>query len=453
MQDDKALLEAAERVVELAKAAGAETAEALARGQAQLEVRVRLGETEQVEEAMSHGLGLRVLKGGRSGSSYTSDLSEAGLRTLVEDAVELAGYAEPDPAAAPPPPESLARRWDVAGLELYDPSSASVDAKSAIAQAKEAEDAARAVAKVTGSRGASYGRSHGARALVTSGGFSGAYPFSFQSLSVSAIADDAEGKKRTGGQWDARRFLSDLRPAAQLGAEAGQKAVAKLGADKIATGTLPVVFHPDAGRALVSLLGSCLLGRALYQRSSYLLGRLGERVASEAVNLVDDALLPRGPGSRPFDGEGLASRRTPLIQAGGLASYLLDSYAANKLGLQPTGSARRGLGGRPTAAPSNLLLQPGTATPESLWSELSEGLYVTSMMGFGFNATTGDFSRGAEGFLIKDGALSAPVSEVTIGANFNELWANVDAVATDLDLRSSTACPHFRVQEMTIAGR
>lgn len=451
MNDKTELQAAAARVVAMAKDAGAQTAEALARRQAELQVRVRDGAKEQVEEAISAGLGLRVLSEDRSATAYTSDLSEAGLKTLVADAVELAAYSAPDPLAAPPPAEALATGPGPA-LELFDPSALSLDASQAIAQATACEAAAREVTGVTGSEGARYRRVYGTQALVTSGGFGGAYDFSFHSVSMKAIAEDAGGKKRTGSEWDGRRFLSDLRPAAEVGAEAGRRAVAKLGARKLKTCSLPIVFSPDAGRALLSLLGSCLLGRPLVQRASYLVDQLGELVASPQVQLVDDALLPRGPGSRPFDGEGLPSQRTSLIEDGRLRSYLLDSYAARKLALPGTASAHRGLGGRPNAAPSNLLLQPGTAKPEALWADLEEGLYVTSMMGFGFNPTTGDFSRGAEGFAIRGGQLAFPVSEVTIGANFRQLWADVDAVADDLDLRSSTAAPHFRVRQMTVAG-
>jgi PmbA protein len=215
---------------------------------------------------------------------------------------------------------------------------------------------------------------------------------------------------------------------------------------------MPVVFSPEAGRALLSLVCGCVSGSAVYKRQSYLADQEGERVASPLVSVLDDPLLPRAPGSRPFDGEGLPSRRNSVISEGRLESFLLDTYSARKLGKTSTGSAARGVGGRPSVAPTNFHLLPGERAPEDIIGEVKRGLYVTSTMGFGFNAVTGDFSRGAEGFLIEDGQLGMPVSEVTISLGFTDLWPRVDAVGRDLDPKASVASPTFRVARMMVAG-
>jgi PmbA protein len=229
--------------------------------------------------------------------------------------------------------------------------------------------------------------------------------------------------------------------------------VAKLGSEKIATGELPVVFDPEAGRALLRLLFSVISGGAIYRKSSYLLDREGTAVASPLVTIVDDPLIPRGPGSRPYDGDGLPSRQNVVVAGGVLKTYLFDTYSARKLGRRSNGCAGRGVGGAPHVTTSNFILQKGTTPAAEVVRSVERGLYVTDMMGYGFNAVTGDFSRGAGGFLIEKGQLTRPVSEITVSANFNELLQAVDAVGDDLDLRSSTACPTFRVSRMMIAGR
>jgi PmbA protein len=229
--------------------------------------------------------------------------------------------------------------------------------------------------------------------------------------------------------------------------------VAKLGSEKIATGELPVVFDPEAGRALLRLLFSVISGGAIYRKSSYLLDREGTAVASPLVTIVDDPLIPRGPGSRPYDGDGLPSRKNVVVEGGVLKTYLFDTYSARKLGRRSNGCAGRGVGGAPHVTTSNFILQKGATPAAEVVGGVERGLYVTDMMGFGFNAVTGDFSRGAGGFLIEKGQITRPVSEITVSANFNELLQAVDAVGDDLDLRSSTACPTFRVSRMMIAGR
>jgi PmbA protein len=237
-----------------------------------------------------------------------------------------------------------------------------------------------------------------------------------------------------------------------VGLEATRRTVAKLGARKVDTQEAPVVFDPEAGRAILGALFSVVSGGAWYRKSSYLIGREGAPCASPLITIADDPLIPRAPGSRPFDGDGLSSRRNVVVDAGILRTVICDTYSGRKLGRPSTHSAGRGVGGAPGPTTSNFIMQAGT-TPAADVAKLERGLYVTEMMGFGFNPTTGDFSRGAGGFWIEHGARAFPVTEVTISLNFDELWKTIDAVGDDLDLRSSTACPTFRVARMTIAGK
>lgn len=429
----------------------AEVVEVLVRDSTEMSAKVRMGEPELIEEAGSHAIGVRVIAEGRMASTYTSDASSAGLDALVADALELAALSEPDEFAAPPDAKDLVQ--EVPDLDLFDPQAQSVDAQAATERAIAAEQAARDLdPRISNSEGATYARTLSNMALVTKSGFAQGFAGSYQSLMVHPVADDQDGKKRNGFYWDARRHLSKLSSPESIGKEAAQRTLDKLGAKKVPTCSAPVIFDPDAGRALLSALFSCVSGNAIYKRSSYLCEREGEQVASDLVTIVDDPLLPGAPGSRPFDGEGLASRTNVVIENGVLKTYLLDTYSARKLGKKSTGSAARGFAGRPSVSSTNLHLRPGDADPESIIADVSEGLYVTSMMGFGFNAVTGDFSRGAEGFWIEKGKKAFPVSEITISLNFNDLWKGIDAIGNDLDPKTSHATPTFRVREMTIAG-
>jgi PmbA protein len=288
--------------------------------------------------------------------------------------------------------------------------------------------------------------------MVLSSGFRGTTKGSYQSLSVVPIAADEGGKNRRGYHWTARRHLAELEPAAEVGQEAARRTLRKLGARTLSTREVPVVFDPDAARSILGMLAGCVMGSSIWRKSSYLVGREGTRVASDLITVVDDPLLPRAPGSRAFDGEGLASRKNLVVERGILRTYLCDSYSARKLGRESTASAARGGGASVGPSTTNFVLQPGTDSNESIVRGTAQGLYVTEMMGFGFNAVTGDFSRGAAGFWIEDGALAYPVSEVTISLNVDQLWQTIDAVGSDLDLRTATAAPTIRVAKMTVAG-
>lgn len=453
-KDLESILELPRLVVDRARHRGATVAEAVYRDGSHLSAKVRMREPELVEEAGSRAMGLRVMIGQQVALTSTSDLTERGLDRLVDDALELARLAEADPFAGTPDRAHLSSRASHADLETFDASVGGIEASAAVDRALAGEVAALSSdARITNSEGGTFTRAVGRSALVTSGGFEGVTEGSYVSLVVSPVADDADGKKRSGYYWDARRWQSQLATPDSIGREAARRTLRKLGASKIDSAEMPVVFDPDAGRSILGLLGGCVLGSSIWRKASYLVDRVGERVASDLVTIVDDPLIPGGPGSRAFDGEGLLSRRNVVVADGMLRTYLLDGYSARKLELESTASASRGGSGGVGPSTSNFVMQPGSSSAEDIVRSTKRGLYVTDMMGQGFSAVTGDFSRGASGFLIVDGELGPPVSEVTISLNLNELLARIDAVGDDLDLRTSIACPTFRVSAMTVAGR
>ncbi|MGN6108214.1 MAG: TldD/PmbA family protein [Kofleriaceae bacterium] len=454
-QTIRELCEVAQLAVELAKKAGADDAEVLVRDGSELTAKVRLGEPELVQEAGSRALGLRVLRGGKRAVTYTSDLRREALEALCAETVTLADLAEPDEYALPPDPSLLAK--SVPDLDLYDPAVAEVNAAWALRQAIAGEAAARkADPRVSNSEGATWSRVLGATAFATSGGFLGGYRGSYASLVVEPLCEDTTDpenpKKRNGYWWTASRFLAELDAAEAVGIEAARRTAATIGSRKVETQECPIVFDPEVARSIVGTIFSVANGSAFWRKSSYLVGKEGELIASPLVTIIDDPLIPRAPGSRPFDGDGLPTRRNGVVDKGVLGPVLCDVYSARKLGRQSTGSAGRGIGGNPGPTTSNLVMQAGSLTRAQLLRDTPRGLYVTSLMGFGFNPVTGDFSRGANGFWIENGELTFPVSEVTIAANFDEILKRIDAVADDLQLRSSTAAPTFRVSHMTLAG-
>jgi len=441
----------AARLVEQARRGGADVAEASASSGWELTAKVRLGEPELVQEAGHKSVALRVIKSQRVAITSTSDWTDSGLRQCVSDALELVELSEADEFAGPADP-SLLSHGPYPELDLFDPAVDGLGADVALQQAEAAERIAlQQDPRLELSEGATMSRVSGWSALVLSSGFSAVRRGSFASLSVVPVVEDQGGKKRRGHYWTGHRHLSGLESIEDVGRKAAERTLRQLGARKVATGQAPIVFEADAARSLLSSFIGCVLGGAVWRRSSYLAEREGSRVASSLVNIVDDPLIVRGPGSRVFDGEGLPSRRNVVVKDGVLETFLLDSYSARKLKRASTGSAGRS-GGGVSSSTSNLILSAGTQTAQELIASTPRGLYVTEMMGFGFNAVTGDFSRGASGFWIEDGKLAFPVSEVTISSNLDQMLQNIDGVASDLVLKSSMACPTLRVSEMTIAG-
>lgn len=452
-QVDDSLIDTATSLVERLKKLGADHAEVTASSGWDLTTRVRLAKVEQVEEAGHRHVSVRAIRDARVALTSTSDLSPEGLARCVSDALELLDLSEPDPDAAPADPAQLSR-GPFADLQTYDPLVESMDAQQGILLATEAEKAALDFdpSRLQNSEGATFGRSSGQSALVLSSGFVGTRRGSHVSLVVTPVADDAEGKKRRGHYYTIARYVSDLEPASAVGQEAARRTLAQLGARSVPTCEAPVVFSEDAARAILSAFAGCIVGGSLWRRSSYLVAREGSVVASKGVTIVDDPLIPRGFGSRAFDGEGLACRRLVVVDRGTYRTPLLDCLSARKLQRTSTGSAARG-GGAISSSTSNLILLPGSATEATLIANTSKGLYVTDMMGFGFNPVTGDFSRGASGFWIENGQLAHPVSEVTISSNLDAMLQGIDAIAEAPRPRSSIIAPAFRIGNMTIAGK
>jgi PmbA protein len=440
----------AEQMLSLATRAGADGAEVLVRDGSELEVKIRLGEPELIKEAGSRALGLRVLKDQRAAVTYTSDFQPEAMARFARETVELASLAEPDPNAELPAREEMAR--ELPELDLWDEAVPGLDVSEAVRRAKRGEAAALKFDKrVTNSEGAIFGRVMGAMAFATSAGFSGSYRGTNVSFVVEPVCDDADNKKRNGYYWTSSRFLGALLDDEAVGLEAARRTLAKLGSRKVATCQVPVIFAPDAGRGLLGQLSGVISGGAVWRKSTYLAQREGTAVAAPSITIVDDPLLRRGPASRPFDAEGLPTRTNVVVSEGILKMFLCDVFAARKLGRRSTGSAGRGVGGGPHVTTSNFILRPGRVAPAEI-ERVEQGLYVTDLMGFGFNGVTGDYSQGANGFWIEKGERAYPVSEITISSSFDDLWKGIDALGTDLDTRSSVQCPTFRVGRMTVAG-
>jgi PmbA protein len=433
---------------------GVEHAEIAANVGERLETGIRQGEVELVKEAKSRGLSVRVVHGERVATSSTTDLGREAVERFLDRVIEMAELSEADPLAVPPDPSELliGAGAELPALDLWDDEIGRIKADRALQLALQGERAAFAHDhRITSSEGANFSRGASHGVLATSGGFIGRSAGTYASLVVQVIADDVGGKKRNGYEWTAGRHFAQLDDPAVVGRKAAERAVRSLGSVKIETGVHPVVFERDAARGIIGLVASCIVGDAVYRHQSYLESRLGTQVASSLVTIFDDPLLVRAPGSRPYDGEGRAVQRIGVIEAGELHSFLLDTYSARKLKLAPTSSAGGG-GGIPHATTSNFFMRAGISKPDELLKGIDRGLYVTSMMGFGFDPVTGNFSRGASGFLIENGELSVPVSEVTVSRNLDELLRGIDMVADDLDHRAAVSSPSFRVDYMTISG-
>ncbi|MBK6318074.1 MAG: TldD/PmbA family protein [Dehalococcoidia bacterium] len=446
-------LEIARNVVSLARRAGAEQCDAIVSMYTEANVTVRLGELEKLIEAGSMSLGLRVINGGRTAVCSTSDLSPAALERFAAEAVDLASISEPDEFAGLPEPELLSRATTAAGLSLYDEHMETLSTDERIRMAKACEGAALGFdARVNNSDGASLSTRIGQLALANSYGFEGSYPATSISLMVEAIADDADGKKRNGYWYSAERSLHRLMDPEEIGRIAARRTIDQLGARKIATRQSPVVFEPMMTVALMGDLVGCATGSALYRGATFLASRAGKALGSPLVNISDDPSRPGGLGSRPFDGEGVGARRNDIFRQGVFSGFLFDCYTARRTGNSTTGSAQRGVESLPAPGASTLIFEAGNSEPGSIIAGVTEGLYLTTLMGNGFNPTTGDYSRGAAGFWIQDGKLAYPVSEVNISGHMDSMLAGVDAVGDDLTSFGSSSAPTIRIREMTISG-
>jgi PmbA protein len=370
---------------------------------------------------------------------------------MVRSAIELAEITTEDPHAGLPDAAELGSIPGDLGMYCGDVEGLPTELK--IEMARRAEDAAlRADPRITNSEGASFDTHLGRHAFANSRGFAGEYRASYCSLSTVPVAREGESMERDYWFTSARGFASLDKPE-DVGRIAAQRAVRRLGARKMETQKVPVVFEPRTARALLDNIFDAVHGGAIYRNESFLAGKLGERVASDKLTVIDDGTIPGLFGTSPFDDEGVPTRRTVVIENGVLRSYLLNAYTARKLGLRTTGNASRGLAGNAGVGNGNLYIERGAATPEQLIAGIREGFYVTELIGFGVNIVTGDYSRGAVGLWIRNGELAFPVSEVTIAGTLQQMLANLEAVGSDLQFRGSMAAPTLVLSEMTVGGR
>ncbi len=443
-------------VVSLALKAGASDAEAVVREGDEFSVNVRMGEVETLKESGSRGLGLRVFLGTRSASASTSDLTPDGIRQLVEGAMALAKVTEEDPFTSLPETAEFGSLPN--DLHLYYDDVYSLEGPERIEWARRCEAAAlRADPRITNSDGGSFDAATGRKVLANSRGFVGGYRTSYAGVSAAPIAADANGQMQRDGWWSSARCFAHLESPEAVGKEAARRTLRRLGARRVPTQSVPIVFAPEVARSLIGSVFEAASGDSIWRHASFLAGRLGDSIAASALTIIDDntMLLPSGAGgfgTSPFDGEGLPSRRTVVVENGILRNYLLNTYTARKLGMKSTHNASRGLAGTPGIGCGNLYLEPGTLTPDAIIAAVPAGLYVTSLMGFGTNIVTGDYSRGATGLWIENGQLTHAVEEVTIAGNLAEMLRNVTAIGNDLVFRGSVASPTLRIDGMTIAG-
>jgi len=444
----------AQETVARALRAGATDAEVVYREGDEFSVNVRMGQVEQLKEAGSRALGIRVFCGHRTASTSTSDLSAEGIEHLVSGAIALAQVTSEDPFVGLPDAAAFGQ-LDAAthNLGLYHQDVYSLPPAERIALARRAEEVAMAAdTRLVNSDGGSFDASTGVRVLANSRGFVGTSRRSYCSLSVAPIAQDADGSLQKDYWYSSKLSLAELDTPENIGAEAARRTLRRLGARRVPTQQATVVFSPEIARSFLGDITGAVNGDAIYRGASFLAGKLGEKIAGDNVTIVDDGTLPGRFGSAYFDGEGLPTRRTVVIERGVLRNYLLNTYTARKLGMQSTGNASRGLAGAPGIGSHNFYLAPGELSPEGLIADVKSGLYLTGIMGFGVNLVTGDISHGATGLWIENGELTHAVEEVTVAGNLKDMLHNISAMGNDLLFRSATSSPTLRVEGMTIAG-
>lgn len=448
---ETSLREVATDVVARAMKAGATGAEAIVREGSEFSTLVRLGNVETLKESGSRAVGLRVFLGKRAASTYSSDFTREGLERLVKGALDLAHVTSEDPYAGLPDASQLGSLPD--DLKLYYADVYSLPPEQRIDYARRAETAALSVdPRIKNSDGGSFDASTGYKVLANSLGFVGEYQRSGCSVAAIPIAQAENGSMQRDYWYSSSRTLARLDSPESVGKEAARRTLRRLGARKIPSTQVPIVFDAENARSLLETIFDAVNGDAIYRQSSFLEGKLGEKIAAENVTVLDDGTIPGGFGTSPFDGEGVPSRRTMVIEKGVLKSYLLNTYTARKLGLETTGNAARSLAGNPGIGYGNFYLEKGARSAQQIIADIKQGLYVIDLLGFGVNLVTGDYSRGATGIWIENGELTYPVEEITVAGNLKEMLNNIVEIGSDLEFRSAVACPTLHIDGMTIAG-
>jgi PmbA protein len=431
---------------------GATAAEAVIREGDEFSALVRMGEIESLKDSGSRSAGLRIFFGRRAASTYTTDFSRHGFEQMLDSALALARVTSEDEFAGLPDTSELG---SVAGdLDLYYRDVYSLPAAERIEYARASERAALEFdSRITNSEGGSFDASTGHKIFANSLGFIGEYRRSYCSIASIPIASLPDGSGMQRDYWySVARTLSKLESPELVGKTAARRALRRVGARKVPTARVPIVFDQFTATSLLGQVFAAVDGDAIYRHSSFLAGKLGQKVFGNNITIIDDGTIPGGFGTSPFDAEGVPTRRKPVIENGVLSSYLLNTYAARKLGLKTTGNAARGLAGTPGIGAGNFFLRPGTKSAEEIIRDVKDGLYVTEFLGHGVNMVTGDFSKGASGLWIKDGDLAFPVEEITVAGNLREMFANIAEIGDDLEFRGSVACPTIRIEGMTVAG-
>lgn len=443
-------LDLAQWGLEQARAAGADAAEVLIVSAESLSAGVRMGEVEKLKSSRERRLGVRVFVGQASATASTAEMEHKALGEFVADTVRLARLTAPDQWSGLPDPALHPRH--LPELELSDPASGIIGAGRALEIARTAERAALgADGRIKNSEGAEFDSGRYQVVFANSQGFAGEYAGTSYSLGVAPIAEE-DGAMQPGHWYTQNRRFDGLEEAASVGLTAAKRALRKLGARKIKTTRVPIVFDPDMAASLLRALAGAVSGPSLYRGASFLAGRLDSEIATAGVTIIDDGTMRGGLGSKPFDGEGLPTTRKSVVERGVLKTYLLDCYSARRLGLAPTGNAARSVGEAPSVSPANLYLQPGAYSAAEIIRSVKRGLYLTELIGFGVNSVTGDYSRGASGIWIEDGELAYPVQEITIAGNLKDMFMSIEMIGNDLAWRSSTAAPTLKIAEMMIAG-
>lgn len=450
LQQTNGYAQLAADVLARAKRCGATEADIVVADGETFSVQVRVGVVDRLSKAREKRMGLRVFVGKRSACTSTSDFSTESLHRLVDETCTLAKAVVPDEVSGLPDALQMAKDWP--DLDLYD--STKLDPDHQIELAKRAEAAAMTEdQRITNSEGADFDSSSGRVVLGNSHGFIGEYRSSSFSLAVSPIATDSESGGMQRDSWyEVQRKFGKLSSPESIGQEAARRTLRRLGARKVATKRVPVIFDQETAGSLLGNLCSAVSGYGLYKRASFLLDQLGNRIASDLITVYDDGRMEGGLGSRPFDGEGLATRKNTIVERGVLKSYLLDTYSGKKLGLASTGNASRSVGESPSVGPTNFYLVPGGKSPQDIVESVKDGLYVTELIGFGINMVTGDYSRGACGFWIENGELAYPVEEITIAGNLKQMFQDIEMVGNDLVLRGRVSSPTLKITELMIAG-
>jgi PmbA protein len=413
-------------------------------------VTVRLGEVEKISQAQEKRLGLRLFCGSSSASASTSDISKQAIERLVDDTIKMARATAQDPYSGLPDASLLAQ--DIPDMDLFDENAGSVSVDDKIAIALAAEKSAMDYdPRITNSEGADFSNQSGRVIYASSHGFSGEYMGSTFGHSVAPVASE-NGAMQRDYWYSSNRKFARLDSARSVGERAAQRVVRRLGARKVKTCEVPIVFDPDMAASLLRNLSSALSGYSLYKGASFLNGQLSNKIASELVTVWDDGTIPGALGSKPFDSEGLPIIKKAVVENGVLRSYLLDTYSGKKLNMASTGNASRSVGEPPGVAPTNFYLAPGRHTPAELISSVKQGLYLTETIGFGVNLVTGDYSRGAAGIWIENGELTYPVEEITIAGNLKEMFQSIEMVANDLEMRGRICAPTLKISQMTVAG-